>query len=239
MQNHFNRGLLDKTQSSAGAYDLGLRQYMLGIYNYMALGLALTGVVAFLVSTSPVMLNAIFGTGLKYVVMFAPLGFVFFLGFRIQSLSVPAAQLTFWAFAITMGLSLSSIFLMYTGTSIARTFFVTAGTFAGMSLYGYTTQRDLTAFGSFLFMGLVGIILASLVNLFVQSTALEFVVSLLGVLIFTGLTAYDTQTIKGLYETNQDHESLARQSIMAALQLYLDFINLFMHLLRFLGTRKD
>ena len=239
MRNDFERDTIQRMGSASTTYDQGLRAYMLGVYNYMALGLALTGIVAFWLSTSPAMMHAIFGTGLRYVVMLAPLGFVLFLGFKIQSLSVSTAQLVFWAFATVMGLSLSSIFLVYTGTSIAKTFFVSAGTFASMSLYGYTTQRDLSGVGSFLFMGLIGLILASVVNIFLQSSALEFAVSVLGVLIFVGLTAYDTQTIKGMYYSGDDQETIAKKSIMGALQLYLDFINLFMYLLRFMGDRRS
>lgn len=239
MRNNFDRSIIEKMGASSATYDQGLRNYMLGVYNYMALGLALTGLVAFWVSTSPTILHAIFGTGLHYVVMLAPLGFVLFLGFRIQAMSLSTAQTVFWAFAMTMGLSLSSIFLVYTGASIAKTFFITAGTFAAMSLYGYTTQRDLSAMGSFLFMGLIGIILASLVNLFLRSSALEFAVSVMGVFIFTGLTAFDTQMIKGLYYSGDDSTAMGKKSIMGALQLYLDFINLFVYLLRFIGDRRN
>ncbi|MGI4851649.1 MAG: Bax inhibitor-1/YccA family protein [Janthinobacterium lividum] len=239
MRHDFERDTIQRMGTSSTTYDQGLRAYMLGIYNYMALGLALTGIVAYWVSSSPALMNAIFGSGLRYIVMLAPLGFVMFLGFKIQSLSVSTAQMIFWAFATAMGLSLSSIFLVYTGTSIAKTFFISASTFASMSLYGYTTQRDLSGMGSFLFMGLIGLVLASVVNLFLQSSALEFAVSVIGVLVFVGLTAYDTQTIKGMYYGSDDQETMAKKSIMGALQLYLDFINLFMYLLRFLGDRRN
>jgi FtsH-binding integral membrane protein len=239
MGNNLDRHAIEKLGSQTGIYDQGLRSYMLGIYNYMSLGLALTGLVAFLLSTNVTLMNAIFGTGLHYIVIFAPLAFVLFLGFKIQTISVHTAQMIFWAFATTMGVSLSSIFLVYTGVSIAKTFFITAGTFAAMSLYGYTTQRDLTAIGSFLFMGLIGIILASLVNLFLHSSALEFAVSVIGVFIFVGLTAYDTQMIKGLYYSGDDATTAEKKSIMGALQLYLDFINLFLYFLRFIGDRRN
>jgi len=238
MRDNFDRSAIEKLGAGSSTYDQGLRSYMLGVYNYMALGLVLTGLVAFLLSTSPSMMRAIFGTGLHYIVMLAPLGFVLFLGFKIQTMSVSTAQMVFWAFATMMGLSLSSIFIIYTGTSIAKTFFITAGTFAAMSLYGYTTKRDLTELGSFLFMGLIGLILASLVNLFLHSSALEFALSIIGVFIFVGLTAYDTQMIKGLYYDGDDSTAIEKKSIMGALQLYLDFINLFLYLLRFIGDRR-
>ncbi len=239
MKNDFEQDIIQRMRSTSTTYDQGLRTYMLGIYNYMALGLALTGLVAFGLSNSPSMMNAIFGSGLRYVVMLAPLAFVFFLSFKIQTLSASTAQMLFWAFATTMGLSMASIFIVYTGTSIAKTFFVTSGTFAAMSLYGYTTQRDLSGFGSFLFMGVIGLVLASLVNMFFQSSALQFAVSVLGVLIFVGLTAYDTQSIKGMYYSGDDQETISKKSVMGALRLYLDFINIFMYLLRFMGDRRN
>jgi FtsH-binding integral membrane protein len=219
--------------------DEGLRSYMLTVYNYMGLGLAITGLVAFLVASSPALYQPIFGTPLKWVVMLAPLGFVFFLSAKIRTMSVGTAQLTFWLFAAVMGLSLASIFLVFTGDSIARVFFITAGTFGAMSLYGYTTKRDLTAWGSFLFMGLIGIIIASLVNLFIASSALHFAISVIGVLVFVGLTAYDTQRIKELYYELDASDVVARKAIMGALSLYLDFINLFVMLLQLFGTARD
>ncbi len=226
------------SRSRTESLDQGLRSYMLGIYNYMALGLGLTGLVATLVASSPALLQAIYGTPLQYVVMLAPVGLVFFLSFRLHTLQASTAQMLFWAYAGLMGLSLSWIFLLYTGASVAKVFFVTAGTFGAMSLYGYTTQRDLTGMGSFLLMGLIGLILASLVNIFLKSSAFEFVISVIGVLIFTGLTAYDTQVIKSEYIEGDDREIMMKKSIMGALRLYLDFINLFLHLLRFLGDRR-
>jgi hypothetical protein len=221
------------------AIDAGLRQYMLSIYNYMTIGLAITGVVAFLVAQSPEALHVIFGTPLKWVVMLAPLGFVFFFSARIHAMTPATAQMVFWAFAATMGLSMASIFLVFTGTSIARVFFITAATFGATSLYGYTTRTDLSKFGSFLFMGVIGIVLASLVNIFIGSSALQFAISVIGVLLFTGLTAYDTQRLKELYADSYDRDSLSRIAIMGALQLYLDFINLFTFLLQLLGQRNN
>jgi len=219
--------------------DEGLRSYMLAIYNYMGLGLAITGLTAFVVATSPPLMAAIFGTPLKWVVMLAPLAFVFFLSARVSRMSVSAAQLTFWAFAIVMGLSMASIFLVFTGTSIARVFFITAATFGAVSLYGYTTKRDLSQFGSFLIMGLIGIVIASLVNLFLGSSALQFAISVIGVLVFTGLTAWDTQRLKEEYVASASGELVAKQAIMGALSLYLNFINLFMMLLQLFGQNRE
>jgi FtsH-binding integral membrane protein len=219
--------------------DEGLRSYMLSVYNYMGLGLAITGLVAFLVASTPALYGPIFGTPLKWVVMLAPLGFVFFLGAKIRTMSVGAAQLTFWLFAAAMGLSLASIFLVFTGESIARVFFITAGTFGAMSLYGYTTKRDLSAWGSFLFMGLIGIIIAMLVNLFIASSALHFAISVIGVLVFTGLTAYDTQRIKEMYYELDGADVVTRKAIMGALSLYLDFINMFVMLLHLFGATRE
>ena len=181
------------------AADEGLRSFMLSVYNYMGLGLAITGLVALAVASTPALYVPIFTTPLKWVVMLAPLGFVFFLSARIRTMSASAAQITFWLFAAVMGISMASIFLVFTGESIARVFFVTAATFGAVSLYGYTTKRDLTSMGSFLFMGLIGIVIASLVNLFIGSIALQFAVSVIGVLVFTGLTAWDTQRLKSEY----------------------------------------
>jgi hypothetical protein len=219
--------------------DEGLRSYLLQVYNYMGLGLAITGVVAFLVAATPALYEPIFTTPLKWVVMLAPLGFVFFLGAKIQTMSVSAAQLTFWAFAAVMGLSMASIFLVFTGASIARVFFITAATFGAMSLYGYTTKRDLSGWGSFLFMGLIGIIIAALVNIFLASAALQFAVSVIGVLVFTGLTAYDTQRIKEMYYELDAADVATRTAIMGALSLYLNFINMFMLLLNLFGTTRE
>lgn len=228
---------VSSAQQQSVTYDEGLHSYMQRVYNYMAGGLGFTGIVAFLTASSPAMLQAIYGTPLQWVVMLAPLGFVLFLSFKIQSMSMQTAQITFWAFAAAMGLSISYIFLAYTGASIARIFFITAGVFGGMSLYGYTTKRDLTGMGSFLIMGLIGIIIASIVNLFLQSSGLQFAVSILAVLIFTGLTAYDTQRIKQMYYQIGESQ-LGKAAIMGALALYLDFINLFIQLLHLFGQRR-
>jgi FtsH-binding integral membrane protein len=221
------------------AVDAGLRQYMLSIYNYMTAGLAITGLVAFLVASSPAAMSVIFGTPLKWVVMLAPLGFVFLFAAKVHTMKPSTAQMLFWAFAALMGLSMASIFIVFTGTSIARVFFITAAAFGATSLYGYTTKRDLTKMGSFLMMGLIGIVIASLVNIFVGSSALQFAISVIGVIVFTGLTAYDTQRLKELYAETYDSDSVSRMAIMGALQLYLDFINLFTMLLNLMGTRND
>ena len=226
-------------QVAVDRVDEGLRSYMLSVYNYMGLGLAITGIVAYLVAATPALYEPIFGTPLKWVVMLAPLGFVFFLSAKIRTMSVGAAQLTFWLFAAAMGLSLASVFLVFTGDSIARVFFITAGTFGALSLYGYTTKRDLSAWGSFLMMGLIGIIIAMVVNLFLASSALQFAISVIGVLVFTGLTAYDTQRVKELYYEVDASDVVARKAIMGALTLYLDFINLFVMLLHLFGTSRE
>ena len=220
------------------AVDEGLRSYMLRVYNYMASGLALTGIVAYLVSQSPQAVHAIFGTPLYWLVLFAPLGLVFFLSARITRMQPATAQALYWLYAGLMGVSMSFIFLVYTDSSIARVFFISAGSFAGLSLYGYTTKRDLSAFASFLMVGLIGIILASVVNLFLHSTGLQFAVSVIGVLVFAGLTAYDTQSIKELYFAGDDAGVATRKSIMGALRLYLDFLNLFLMLLQLFGSRR-
>ena len=220
----------------AAVLDVGLRRYMLSVYNYMAAGLALTGVVAYAAVTTG-FYQQIAATSLIWVVMFAPLAAVLFLGMRIERMSVSSAQAVFWGFAAIMGLSLAGILLVYTGTSIARVFFISAGTFAAMSLYGYTTNRDLSQFGSFLFMGLIGIVLASIVNIFVGSSALQFAISVIGVLLFTGLTAWDTQRIKQVYFTIGGGD-MTKPALMGALTLYLDFINLFVMLLQLTGQRR-
>ncbi|MEQ1704817.1 MAG: Bax inhibitor-1/YccA family protein [Rickettsiales bacterium] len=235
-------------QSRAVAYDAGLRAYMLKIYNYMASALALTGIVALGASKSEAILSALYTvqngqvagmSGLGWIVALAPIGLVLWLSMGINRLSTTAAQGIFWAYAALVGLSLTSIFLLYTGESIARAFFVTAGTFGAMSIYGYTTKRDLTGMGSFLMMGLIGLIIASIVNMFLGSEGLAFATSVIGVLIFVGLTAYDTQKLKGMYyQVAGNAEAMAKTSIMGALSLYMDFINIFMYLLRFIGDRR-
>lgn len=219
-------------------FDEGLRRHMLRVYNYMASGVLLTGIVAMLVASTPALYQPIFGTPLKWVVMLAPLAFVFFFSFRIERMSAATAQAAFWAFAAVMGLSLSSIFLVFTGVSIAQTFFITAIMFMSMSLYGYTTKRSLAKMGSFLIMGLIGILVAGLVNLFLQSSALQFAVSIIGVLVFTGLTAWDVQNIKSQYAENLGHETNSKLAVFGALSLYLNFVNLFQSLLSLTGERE-
>jgi uncharacterized protein len=221
--------------------DVGLRDYMLRIYNYMASGLALTGIVALVFAQYLFANPAVAHSPIMFVIMLAPLGLVMWLSFGINRMQASTAQALFWVYAGVMGLSMASVFLVFTGASIARVFFITAGTFAAMSLYGYTTQRDLSQFGSFLIMGLIGIIIASLVNIFIASSALQFAISVIGVIVFVGLTAWDTQQIKEMYYEYQyaDGQTASKTAIMGALRLYLDFINLFMMLLQLLGTRRD
>jgi uncharacterized protein len=227
------------SQAGTLEIDVGLRNYMLGVYNYMASGLALTGIVALMLSSSPQAMEAIFGTPLKWVIMFAPFGLVLFLGARLESMQASTAKAVFWLYAGLMGASLSSIFLIYTGESVVRVFFITSAAFGGLSLYGYTTKRNLSAFGSFLIMGLVGIIIAGLVNMFLQSSAMAFVISVIGVLVFAGLTAWDTQRIKEMYWDADGSEIAAKKAIMGALMLYMDFVNMFLLLLEFFGVRRD
>jgi FtsH-binding integral membrane protein len=219
------------------AYDAGLRSYMLSVYNYMASGVLLTGIVALLFANSGLAAQVLV-TPLRWVIMLAPLGFVMALSFGVNRLSTGAARGLFWAFAVAMGLSLSSIFLVYTGTSIAQTFFASAAAFGGLSLYGYTTKRDLSGFGTFLVMGVVGLLVAMLINMFVQSTAMQLAISAIGVLLFAGLTAYDTQKIKSLYFQVRGSDFAGKAVVMGALQLYLDFINMFTFLLQFMGDRR-
>lgn len=219
------------------AIDQGLRSHMLKVYNYMASGVLLTGIVALVFAQSG-MAAQVLNTPLRWVLMFAPLAFIMVMSFGMNKLSTSALQAMFFAFATVMGLSMASIFLVFSGESIARTFFVTAASFAGLSLFGYTTKKDLTAMGSFLIMGVVGLLLASIVNIFLGSSTLQLVVSFLGVLIFAGLTAYDTQRIKSEYLHFAGHESLGKLAIMGALSLYLDFVNMFQFLLSFMGSRE-
>ena len=218
--------------------DVGLRDYMLRVYNYMASGLALTGIVAYVAAASG-FYAAIAHTPVIWLVILAPLGLVMLMSFGINRMTFGTLQLVFWLYAGLMGLSMAMVFLVFTGASIARVFFITAGTFAAMSVYGYTTRRDLSQFGSFLFMGLIGIVIASLINIFLASSAVQFAISVIGVLVFTGLTAWDTQQIKEMYYAADDGEVAGKKAIMGALRLYLDFINLFMMLMQLLGTRRD
>jgi len=224
------------------AIDAGLRAHMIRVYNYMAIGVALTGVAAWALYqytlSDPAFAHTLFGTPLYLVLLFAPLALVMFISFRIQHLSVSAARTLFFFYAALLGISLAPIFMAYTHTSIARVFFISAASFGALSLWGYTTKRDLTGFGSFLFMGLIGIIIAGLVNLFLQSSVMQFVISVIGVLVFAGLTAYDTQKIKDMYSVMDDGTVAGRKAVMGALQLYLDFINLFLMMLRLFGDRR-
>ena len=247
------------------AVDEGLRTYMLTVYNYMTGGLVLTGLVAYFLFTMAVTGDAsmaaksatgaslavkkglfltplgatLYTTPLKWVIMLAPLAFVFFLSFRVYSMSVGAAQIAFWLFAAVMGASMSTIFLVFTTSSIAQVFFITAAAFACLSVYGYTTKSNLSGMGTFLFMGLIGLVLASVVNIFMQSPAMQFAIACIGVLVFAGLTAYDTQQIKDSYYTYVgDAQMAAKGAIMGALNLYLDFINMFQSLLTLLGDRE-
>ena len=226
----------------AGArFDAGLRKYMLSVYNYMASGVLLTGVVALLTYTSGFVTAFFTPTGpslLGYIVMFSPLAFVLALSFGLNRMSTFAVQATFWAFAAIMGLSMSTIFITFTGASIAQVFFATAAAFAGLSLWGYTTKKDLSGMGTFLIMGLIGLIVASVINIFLQSGAMQFVISIIGVLIFAGLTAYDTQKIKNMYFQVAGSDFAGKAVVMGALSLYLDFINMFMFLLQFMGNRE-
>jgi len=244
-----------RSSASEAIIDQGLRTYMLKVYNYMASGVLLTGIISLLVFKFSGGMNItlgptgfsgltnpfgelLFNSGFKWLVMLAPLGIVMYLSFGISKMSASKAQSTFWVFAALMGASLASIFIVYTQMSIARVFFITSGTFGAMSIYGYTTKRDLTKLGSFLMMGLFGIIIASVVNIFMKSTMMYFVISILGVLIFVGLTAYDTQKIKNSYLESDSGELMGKKAVMGALTLYLDFINLFIMLLRLFGQRR-
>lgn len=220
------------------AFDAGLRSYMLSVYNYMTSGVLLTGIVALLFANSGMAEQVLGGPGmLKYLIMFAPLAFVMVLSFGITRLSTGTAQLLFWAFATVMGLSMASIFLVFTGTSIATTFFATAAAFAGLSLWGYTTKKDLSGLGTFLIMGVVGLLVAMIINMFMQSGTMQLVISFVGVLLFAALTAYDTQRIKSLYYQVAGTDMMGKTVIMGALSLYLDFVNMFTFLLQFMGSR--
>ena len=226
------------TAARGAAYDAGLRKYMLSVYNYMASGVLLTGIVALLFANSGMAYSVFAGPGiLKYIVMFAPLAFVMVLSFGINRLSTGAAQALYWAYAAVMGVSLSYIFLAYTGTSIAQTFFAVSAAFMGLSLYGYTTKKDLSGFGTFLIMGVVGLLVAMVLNFFLQSPAMQMAISAIGVLLFAGLTAYDTQKIKSIYAHVAGTDMIGKTIIMGALNLYLDFINMFTFLLHFMGSR--
>lgn len=240
------------TSTQAAEYDEGLRAYMLKVYNYMASGVLLTGIVALVLFTNPQILGIFYNlvdlgggqvgiqgmTGLGWVAMFSPFAFILVMNFGINKLSAGALQGIFWAFATCFGISLTTVLFRYTGESVAQTFFITAASFAALSLYGYTTKRSLSGFGTFLIMGLFGLIIAMVVNFFLASSMLQFIISVAGVLIFAGLTAYDTQRIKESYAMMATGEAVAKGAIMGAVNLYLDFVNLFMFLLHFLGNRE-
>jgi len=217
--------------------DAGLRSYMLSVYNYMASGVLLTGIVALLFASSG-MAEQVLATPLRWLIMLAPLGFVMAMSFGLNRMSTGTLQTLFWAFAVVMGLSMSSIFLVFTGVSIAQTFFAVTAGFLGLSLYGYTTKKDLSGFGTFLIMGVIGLLVAMVINLFVQSTAMHMAISAIGVLLFAGLTAYDTQKIKSMYAYVAGTDMMGKTIIMGALSLYLDFINMFTFLLSFMGNRE-
>ena len=248
----FNKqNIFQATSAKTAVWDAGLRAYMLKVYNYMATGVLLTGIISVIsfklsadINASGQIIaltsygNAIFNSGLKWLVMLAPLAVILYMSFGINKMSTSKAQTVFWIFTILMGLSLSWVLIVFTGVSVARVFFITSATFGAMSIYGYTTKRDLTKLGSFLMMGLIGIIIASLVNIFLKSTMMHFIISILGVLIFVGLTAYDTQKIKNMYSASDTVEISGKKAIMGALTLYLDFINLFIMLLRLFGQRR-
>jgi len=227
--------------AGAATIDAGLRAHMTKVYGLMSVAMLITAGTAWAVGTSETLFTAVFNTPLKWVVMFLPLVMVFAFSAMINRMSAAAAQLFFYVYAAAMGLSLAFIFAIYTGTSITTTFLTTAAAFAGLSLYGYTTKRDLTAMGSFFMMGLIGLLVASLINIFLASSALAFAISVIGVLIFAGLTAYDTQSIKNEYVMHArsgDTEWMGKSAVMGALRLYLDFINLFMYMLQFMGDRR-
>lgn len=234
----FNRPYQPGATAYAAALDQGLRQHMLRVYNYMGAGLVITGLVAYIVGTTPALYVPIFQSPLKWVAMLAPLAFVFFFSFRLHAMSASAAQMAFWAFCAVMGLSMGAVFLQFTGASIARTFFISATMFGAMSLYGYTTKRDLSKFGSFLMMGLIGVVIASIANIFLGSSALQFAISVIGIVVFVGLTAWDTQTIKEQYAENFDQESQQKLAVFGALSLYLNFVNIFQLLLNLTGERE-
>ncbi|HEY3778456.1 MAG TPA: Bax inhibitor-1/YccA family protein [Rhizomicrobium sp.] len=246
MADYDNRVLRGRT-ATAGVIDAGLRAYMLRVYNYMLIGLALTGATAWITAETPFgqlfyhinpVTHQLGMTFLGLVALFAPLGLVLLMSFRINRMSVGAAQGTFWAYAALVGIGIAPILLVYTGASVALVFFISAATFGAMSLFGYTTRSDLSGFGSFLFMGLIGVVIAMVVNMFLHSAMMTFVISVVGVLVFTGLTAYDTQWIKESYVANEDGTATGRKAIFGALRLYLDFLNLFLMMMQLLGNRR-
>ena len=235
-ENWSNNQTTQATEAKTQAVDEGLRIYMTKVYNYMGLGLLATAITAYIGAASGIYV-ALAQTPLIWLVVLAPLGMVIYLSSRLHKMSASAAKTTFWIYAAMTGLSLSYVLLAFTSVSVVRTFLITAASFGALSLYGYTTKRDLSGMGSFLFMGLIGIILASIVNIFMQSPAMHFVISVIGVLLFAGLTAYDTQDIKRIYYAGDSRDIAEKKAIMGALRLYLDFINMFLFLLQFLGNR--
>ena len=251
MAGNFNSNYNSSEVRTQAEIDEGLRSYMLTVYNYMSAALALTGLLAYVTSSTPALSQLFYTFGqypdgsigiagrtvLGWIVMLAPLGIVFFLSSKISSMKASTAQMVFWVFAGLMGVSLSSVLLQYTGASVTKTFFVTSAAFAGLSLFGYTTKKNLTGMGSFLIMGVWGLVIAMVVNMFMQSSTMDFIISGIGVLIFAGLTAYDTQKIKLMYLESDGSETMSKKAIMGALNLYLDFINMFLFLLRFMGSR--
>ena len=238
MADYDNQALRGRGVTADQAIDQGLRSYMISVYNYMMIGLGVTGLVAYFTSATPALFAAIYGTPLVWVVMFSPLIFVMIFATSINRISAGTAQALFWAFSALMGLSLAYIFRVYVAVDIMKVFFITAASFGALSLYGYTTKTNLSAFGSFLFIGLVGVFLAMVVNIFLQSSAMDFAISVIGVLVFAGLTAYDTQKIKDSYYSGDDASTTGKKAIMGALTLYLDFVNMFLFLLRLLGNRN-
>ncbi len=227
-------------ESTRDMVDSGLRAHMQRVYNFMGGGLAITGAVAYFTSTSAMIMNLLFSSQLMAIIVgLAPLGVVLALSWRINKIEASTAQLLFWVFSTLMGVSLSSVFIIYTGASIATTFFITSTMFLSMSIYGYVTETDLSKMGSILIMGVFGLIIASLVNLFLNNSMMELIISLLGVVIFTGLTAYDTQNIKNIYSDSDSAEIGSKKAVIGALSLYMDFVNLFLYILRFMGARRD
>lgn len=227
-----------RTSAQSMSVDTGLRSYMINVYNYMAMGLGFTGLVAYLVAGQPALMHAIFSGPQAYIVMFSPLILVMLISARLHKYNFATVQTLFWIFAGLMGLSLSSIFMVYALGSIAKTFFITASMFGTMSIYGYVTHKDLTSMGSFLRMGVIGLIIASIVNMFMQSGTMQYAISIITVLVFTGLTAYDTQVIKSLYDPAQSKDNLGKIAIYGAIQLYIDFVNIFLSILQLFGNRR-
>ncbi len=234
----YNAAYRAGTAAQSAEFDAGLRAYMLKVYNYMASGVLLTGIIAMIVGTNESLMATIYGGGLRWIVALAPLAFIMVMSLGAHKMKSSTLQAIFWAFAAVMGLSMASIFAVYSAESIARTFFITAASFGALSLYGYTTKKSLSGMGTFLFMGVIGLLIAGVVNIFLGSPLLAFIFNVGGVLIFAGLTAYDTQRIKESYFMSASGEAMAKGAIMGAVNLYLDFVNLFMFLLSFLGDRE-